>query len=59
MQFDALSGVETDTNFEGDARHGAACANCSARTRGCAGLPSAYFDQDPEAAEAWLTPVQV
>jgi hypothetical protein len=57
MQFDAVSGVETVMNFEGEARFGAACAGCAARDEGCAGLPRAYFDADASAAEAWLEPV--
>lgn len=56
-QVDAIADTTTVMNFEGDAVHGAACAACPAKTRGCAGLPRAYFDQDPATAEAWLTPV--
>ncbi len=56
-QIDAIRGTETITNFEGDARHGRACAACPARAEGCTGLPRAYFDADPEAAEAWLQPI--
>ncbi|MCB9574416.1 MAG: radical SAM protein [Kofleriaceae bacterium] len=56
-QIDAVRGTQVVMNFEGDARHGAACARCPARDEGCAGLPGAYFDADPAAAEAWLTPI--
>lgn len=57
QQVDALGGGRTVMNFEGDAVHGAACAACPARAEGCAGLPRAYFDADPAAAEAWLQPI--
>ncbi len=57
QQVDAMSGRVTGMNFEGDARHGAACGSCAGRDGGCAGLPSAYFDADPAAAEAWLRPI--
>jgi hypothetical protein len=56
-QMDALSGSMSVMNFEGDARYGAACERCAAREAGCYGLPSAYFDLDPRAAEAWLRPI--
>jgi molybdenum cofactor biosynthesis enzyme MoaA len=56
-QVDAIADTTTVMNFEGDAVHGAACARCPAKARGCAGLPRAYFDQDAAAAEAWLAPV--
>ena len=56
MQVDALTGQQTLTNFEGDARHGVACESCTSRANGCHGLPSAYFDDDHDAAEAWLRP---
>lgn len=57
QQLDAARATSTVMNFEGDAIHGAACSRCPARDQGCAGLPRAYFDDDPAAAEAWLTPV--
>jgi molybdenum cofactor biosynthesis enzyme MoaA len=56
-QVEALSGKATPMNFEGDARYGAACESCAGRTGGCFGLPSAYFDADPAAAEGWLRPI--
>lgn len=58
MQVDAMTGDESVMNFEGDAVHAEACQRCPARTEGCAGLPRAYFDADPEAAAAWVTPVE-
>jgi MoaA/NifB/PqqE/SkfB family radical SAM enzyme len=57
IQVDALTGDRTVMNFEGDARFGAACEGCSGKTEGCHGVPSAYFDADSEAAEAWLRPI--
>jgi MoaA/NifB/PqqE/SkfB family radical SAM enzyme len=58
MQVDALTGAQTVMNFEGDARHGKACETCAGKTEGCHGLPSAYFEDDPAAAEAWLSPIE-
>jgi len=57
QQVDVLANTTTIMNFEGEAVHGRACAACPARAEGCAGLPRAYFDADPAAAEAWLEPV--
>jgi MoaA/NifB/PqqE/SkfB family radical SAM enzyme len=57
MQVEALTGVERTTSFEGDARYGQACERCRAKREGCHGLPSAYFDASPAAAEAWLRPI--
>ncbi len=57
QQVDAVRGTSTIMNFEGDTVYGAACATCPARTEGCAGLPRAYVDDDPIAAEAWLRPI--
>jgi hypothetical protein len=57
IQVDGLTGIKTVMNFEGDARHGAACERCTGKTEGCHGVPSAYFDADPAAAEAWLRPL--
>jgi hypothetical protein len=54
---DALTGHKTVMNFEGDTRYGAACERCTGKTEGCHGMPSAYFDADREAAEAWLRPL--
>ncbi len=57
QQVDAVGGAITEQQFEGDTGYGAACARCPARAEGCAGLPRAYLDADPAAAEAWLTPI--
>ena len=57
VQYDAVSPRAEPLMLEGEARHGGACLRCDARTRGCTGLPAAYFDADPAAAEAWLTPL--
>ncbi len=58
-QVDALTGERHAFNTEGDAQYGEACQRCAAKTRGCYGLPRAYFELDREAAEAWLQPVEL
>jgi MoaA/NifB/PqqE/SkfB family radical SAM enzyme len=57
LQVEALANERRAFNTEGDASYGAACEACPARTRGCHGLPAAYFEMDRDAAEAWLTPL--
>ncbi len=57
-QYDALTTHDAVVHFEGDARYGAACEGCDGRTRGCHGLPAAYWEADAGAAEAWLRPVR-
>jgi hypothetical protein len=56
-QRSALSSALEATDFEGDARYGRACDSCDAKESGCHGLPAAYWDRDPDAAEAWLRPL--
>jgi MoaA/NifB/PqqE/SkfB family radical SAM enzyme len=58
-QVSAPTGHAEVLSFEGDARYGRACERCDARTRGCHGLPAAYWDRDPEAAERWLVPLRL
>jgi MoaA/NifB/PqqE/SkfB family radical SAM enzyme len=58
-QVSAPTGHEEVQSFEGDARYGRACERCDARDRGCHGLPAAYWEQDPEAAERWLVPMRL
>jgi MoaA/NifB/PqqE/SkfB family radical SAM enzyme len=57
-QVDAPTGARKVMSFEGDARFGRACERCDARGRGCHGLPAAYWESDPDAAERWLTPLR-
>ncbi len=57
-QLDVPSGAATVMSFEGDARYGRACEQCVGREQGCHGLPAAYWEADPIAAEGWLRPVR-
>lgn len=59
MQFDPMEDDERVENFEGDARYLEPCQRCDARAQGCAGLPSAYVEVDPQGAEAWLRPLSL
>ena len=56
-QVEAASGAREVQSFEGDARYGRACDRCAAKGAGCHGLPAAYWEADPDAAERWLTPI--
>ena len=56
-QVEAASGAQDVQSFEGDARFGRACDRCAAKGAGCHGLPAAYWEADPDAAERWLTPL--
>lgn len=57
QQRSGLDGTSEETNFEGDARYGAACERCEGKRLGCHGLPAAYWDRDAAESEAWLTPI--
>ncbi len=56
-QLSVLDGSGEHADFEGDARYGEACGGCVGRHAGCHGVPAAYWEADPQAAEAWLRPL--
>lgn len=56
LRANAVTRAEELTHDAGEAAYGRACEGCDARTRGCAGLPSAYFARDYEEADRWLRP---
>lgn len=55
---DSLRGTVEVQSFEGDTRYAAACGDCTGKSNGCAGVPKAYWDLDPKAAEAWVVPLR-
>ena len=54
LQVDA--DVEEALSFEGDARYVPACEGCGAKSRGCHGIPAAYFDAG-QPVDAWAQPI--
>jgi MoaA/NifB/PqqE/SkfB family radical SAM enzyme len=57
-QVDSLRGTVEVQSFEGDTRYAPACDECTGKLNGCAGIPQAFWDLDPKAAEAWVVPLR-
>jgi MoaA/NifB/PqqE/SkfB family radical SAM enzyme len=57
-QVSVLSGIVEELSFEGEAEYAPNCNECTGKVGGCAGLPRAYWEQDPEQAASWVIPLR-